>query len=299
MRQEAAIGLIWAALAVVLAAFGLVLPAVAVVVLGVLALGFAGLRLLATQSGIEARLVDLEARMASVANRPAAAPAAKPAPDTGALLARLNGLTTRLEVLEAQRASPPTTPPPAVAEPRAEPTPPSQPDQPELPILEPPGDVELSRAQVVRALNFPENAGDDVGFALMRRALARRDLAELLQAAEDCLNYLSQQLLYMDDLLMEPAGAEDWRAFAKGGRSRAALLPIQGIRDEAAAATVQKRMRSDAVFRDTALVFQRRFDMFLGDFAKEASDAELLGLMDTRTGRAFILFAQVSGSLAA
>lgn len=171
--------------------------------------------------------------------------------------------------------------------------------QPELPIFEPPGHVELSRPQIVRALNFPQDANDTDGFDLLRKALASRDLAQLLQAAEDCLNFLSQSGLYMDDLLVTPASAQDWRAFAKGGRARAALLPMQGIRDEAALTQVQAKMRTDPIFRDTALVLQSRFDAFMSAFASQASDPELMDLMNTRSGRAFVLFAQVSGSLKA
>ena len=170
-------------------------------------------------------------------------------------------------------------------------------EQPELPMLAPPGHVALSTPQIVRALNFPADAEDTQGFDLLRRALARRDLAELLQAAEDCLNFLAQERLYMDDLLMAPATAEDWRRFAKGGQARAALMPIQGIRDEAATLAVQARMRADPVFRDSALVFQRRFDAFLAGFAPAASDREVLDLIDSRSGRAFVLFAQISGAL--
>ncbi len=288
MQQEALIGLLWAALVVALAAFGLVALAVAGLAIGVLALGALVLRGLAGQSSVEARLVELETAVSVLGKREAPGAAARSVPEIGAVQTRLSGLAARVEALEAVEV-------PAVTEPQVA----AAPVQPELPMLEPPGDVVLSRAQIVRALNFPEDAGDEAGFAVLRQALARRDLAELLQAAEDCLNYLSQDMLYMDDLLMEPAGAEEWRAFARGGRARAALLPIQGIRDEAAMLSVQAKMRSDAVFRDTALVFQRRFDVFLSEYAVDADDAELLALMDTRTGRAFVLFAQVNGSLTA
>ncbi len=209
---------------------------------------------------------------------------------------RIDALVAEVASLRSGRAEVPVV--------DAEPDPPApvsapEPEvlQPELPMLDPPGDVELNRAQIVRALNFPETADDRDGFDLFRRALARRDLAEVLQSAEDCLNFLAQGALYMDDLLMAPATADDWRAFAKGGRTRAALLPIQGVQDEAATVTVRTKMRTDPIFRDAALVFQRRFDNFLGGFAGDASDDELLALMDSRSGRAFILFAQVNGSL--
>ena len=56
-------------------------------------------------------------------------------------------------------------------------------------------------------------------------------------------------------------------------------------------------MRSDSIFRDTALFFQRRFDAVLADFAAEAGDAELAEIAGTRSGRAFMLLARLSGTL--
>ena len=56
-------------------------------------------------------------------------------------------------------------------------------------------------------------------------------------------------------------------------------------------------MKSDTIFRDTALFFQRRFDAVLTEFAAGAGDAELVELAGTRSGRAFMLLARLSGSL--
>ena len=56
-------------------------------------------------------------------------------------------------------------------------------------------------------------------------------------------------------------------------------------------------MRSDSIFRDSALFFQRRFDGVLCEFATEASDAEIEELAGTRSGRAFMMLARLSGSL--
>ncbi|WP_112320517.1 hypothetical protein [Oceanibium sediminis] len=156
-------------------------------------------------------------------------------------------------------------------------------------------DGDLSLNDTIRALNFPQNAEDNAGFAVLRRALASHDLARLLQASEDCLNLLAHQGIYMDDLIPAPATAEDWRQFAKGGTARAALMPLNGITDGETLATVRAQMRGDPIFRDTALYFQRRFDQLLQSIAPEASDDALLSLVDTRSGRAFVLLVQVSG----
>lgn len=56
-------------------------------------------------------------------------------------------------------------------------------------------------------------------------------------------------------------------------------------------------MKADPIFRDTALYFQRRYDVVLTEFGTEAVDAQLLELANTRSGRAFTLLARLSGSL--
>ena len=178
----------------------------------------------------------------------------------------------------------------------AEPAPDEGEEQPVLPFGDG-GEDGFTPEETIRALNFPQDAQDKAGFDILARALARHDLAQILQASEDCLNYLAHLGLYMDDLMPARGTARDWRNFAEGGPARAALLPLTGITDQTALAKVRAEMRADPIFRDAGLHFQRRFDRMLHDFAPQASDAELLDLIDTRTGRAFILLAQVSGTL--
>lgn len=167
--------------------------------------------------------------------------------------------------------------------------------QPALPIGEAEPEAELGPDEILRALDFPRDADDREGFAALRRALRHHGLARMLQAAEDVLNLLSQEEVFMDDLRPEPASAEAWRALASGRRG-AALAEIGGIRDARALDIVRQLMRADPIFRDSVLVFQRRFDALLAEIAPELDDAALLALADTRSGRAFTLCARASGS---
>jgi len=239
-------------------------------------------RHVAAQKALEDRIARLETdlrvlrdtravsahRPAERAEEPAPEPVAEPAP-----------------VAEAEPVAEPA--PIAEAEPEPQPTLPFSPKEMGA----------FSKEETIRALDFPQDAQDQAGFDILARALARHDLAQILQASEDCLNYLAHLGLYMDDLMPAQGTAQDWRNFAQGGPARAALLPLTGITDQAALNKVREEMRADPIFRDAALHFQRRFDRMLHDFAPDASDAELLDLIDTRTGRAFILLAQVSGAL--
>ena len=118
----------------------------------------------------------------------------------------------------------------------------------------------------------------------------------MLQAAEDVLNLLSEAGVFVDELLMAPVDAPAWRRFIAGRRG-AEVTGLGGISDARALDAARALMRSDSIFRDSALFFQRRFDAVLGEFAAAASDTELAELAGTRSGRAFMILARLSGSL--
>ena len=90
------------------------------------------------------------------------------------------------------------------------------------------------------------------------------------------------------------ARPELWRRFAQGERG-GAVAALGGIRDRRALAIAGGRLRGDPVFRDAAHHFLRRFDRMLADLEPAASDAQIAGLTDTRTARAFILLGRVMG----
>ncbi|WP_204115686.1 hypothetical protein [Shimia biformata] len=152
----------------------------------------------------------------------------------------------------------------------------------------------LSRDTFIKALNFPENTEDKEGFSALRKALKDRQAAQLVQAAQDILTLLSQDGIYMDDLRPDLARPELWRRFAAGERGRA-IAALGGIRDRSSLALAAGRMKQDAIFRDAAHHFLRRFDKNFIAFEETASDAEIAALSDTRTARAFMLLGRVAG----
>jgi hypothetical protein len=153
----------------------------------------------------------------------------------------------------------------------------------------------LPRADLIRALNFPDNEADTEGFGALRRALKDRTARQLIQASQDVLTLLSQDGIYMDDLRPDRARAEIWRRFAKGERGRA-IASLGGIRDRSSLALAAGRMREDTIFRDAAHHFLRLFDRTLSGFEIEATDADLAALSETRTARAFMLLGRVTGT---
>ncbi len=153
----------------------------------------------------------------------------------------------------------------------------------------------LNIEDLIRAINFPESAEDDEGFSALRRALADRNVASLIQAAQDVLTLLSQDGIYMDDLRPDPARPEIWRRFAAGERGRTVAM-LGGIRDRSSLALTAGRMRQDTIFRDAAHHFLRRFDEMISSVEPHASDEELTRLGATRTARAFMLLGRVTGT---
>ena len=159
----------------------------------------------------------------------------------------------------------------------------------------PPATNAIAIEDFITALNFPESPEDEEGFAALRRAMRDRRIAELVQASQDILTLLSQEGIYMDDMAPDRARPELWRRFAEGERGRT-VAAIGGIRDRSAITLTATRMRQDHVFRDTAHHFLRKFDHTFTVFEKHASDAEIIGLAETRTARAFMLLGRVAGT---
>lgn len=153
----------------------------------------------------------------------------------------------------------------------------------------------LLTSDFIRALNFPETAEDQEGFAALRRALRDRKTAHLIQAAQDVLTLLSQDGIYMDDLRPDMARPEVWRSFAQGERGRS-VAALGGVRDRTSLALTAARMKQDPIFRDAAHHFLRRFDQMFVEFEVEASDTDISALGETRTARAFMLLGRVAGT---
>lgn len=152
----------------------------------------------------------------------------------------------------------------------------------------------LSSADLIRALNFPDNAEDREGFGALRRALEDHSTARLIRASQDVLNLLSRIDIFMDDLSPDLARPELWRRFAQGERGRE-IAAVGGIRDRSVLAISAAQMRSDTIFRDAVHHFLRHFDRGFAAFEQNATDQEIVALANTRTARAFMLLGRVTG----
>lgn len=153
----------------------------------------------------------------------------------------------------------------------------------------------LSVDDFIGALNFPENEDDAEGFRQLRKALGDPISSLLVRSSQDVLPLLSQDGIYMDDLRPDRARPELWRQFADGERGRT-IAALGGIHDRSSLALSSGRMRSDPVFRDAVHHFLRQFDKTFAKFSEFATDADIIRLADTRTSRAFMLLARVTGT---
>ncbi len=158
-----------------------------------------------------------------------------------------------------------------------------------LPTSEP-----LAADDVIRALNFPDNAEDEAAFAALRRVLRDHASAELVRAAQAVLSTLAEESIFMDDLRPDRVRPEVWRAFAQGERG-AAVTGLGAVRDRSCLALTTSRMRNDPAFREAAHRFLRAFDRRFAEFEASASDGEIARFAETRSARAFMLLGRVTG----
>lgn len=195
-------------------------------------------------------------------------------------------------------------PGPAAAEPARKPALPARDgpdrateDQPALALGTPAAEIAapLSVADFLKAMNFPEDEDDAEGFRALRRALQDPETARLIRASQDLLTLLSQDGIYMDDLVVSHAPAEIWRRFASGVRGQE-IAELAGISDRSALAMTNGRMKTDAVFRDSVLHFLRQFDKVATQFLERASDDDIAAFANTRTARAFMITGRVAGT---
>jgi hypothetical protein len=244
-----------------------------VVVLAVVlpvALVWVAVPLLRAAGAMARQTARLEAELAALRTRPAAPPApAEPQARTDAALALF---VSRREAALAEGAS----------------------GQTGLPLDPPRTAHPLGADELIRALDFPRDATDAVGFDLLRRALHDPGLADLVRSAEAVLSGLSAEGIETRDLSPDRARPELWRAFAQGLRGPG-VAGLGGVRDRTVLARAAARMRADPAFREAAHRFLRAFDLRLAVFEPGASDAQLVRLAETRAARAFMILGRVTG----
>lgn len=156
--------------------------------------------------------------------------------------------------------------------------------------------AELAPTELFLALNFPDDPEDHEAIRCLRLALIDPQLSRLIRAGQDIVTLLAARGIYMDDLTLPDPDPALWERFVRGERG-AGVAALAAIEDDAALTMAAQMMRDDAVFRDVAHHFLRQFDRMMARRAERDEPVILAALADSRSGRAFILLAQVSGIL--
>ncbi|WP_138467464.1 hypothetical protein [Poseidonocella sp. HB161398] len=227
--------------------------------------------------------------------RPAPAPDAAPAeePATTIFGVRSSSAAARMQETAAAPAAAAASPAFASRRDAVQPAA-AQGQQASLDFEPAPAPPPLTVGDFLLALNFPQDPDDTDGFRALRLALKSPQAAPLVRAAQDVLTLMSQNGLYMDDLVPDHPRPELWRRFAAGERG-GALVALGGVRDAAALANCAAALREDPVFRDAVHHFLRHFDLMLTARAESLDDAALIRLAETRTARAFMLLGRSVG----
>jgi len=169
--------------------------------------------------------------------------------------------------------------------------------QPNLPLPDDQttSDEPITIRELIKALNFPDDAKDTEGFQVLQRAFNDHNTSQLLYSAQDVLTMLSEDGIYTDDLRIDKPAPTAWRSFAKGARGKE-IAGLGMVRDRSALALAKSRLKNDSVFRETVLGFLTQFDTILTEFEKAAEDSELTQMGKTRSAVAFMLLGRLSGA---
>ena len=117
---------------------------------------------------------------------------------------------------------------------------------------------------ILKALNFPKDKDDHLGFSALKTARKNNSILELLRVSEDFLNLIAQDGIYLDDLKIDPPPVASWLNFLRTDLNHTKRrLNCIGI--DRQIKKLKSRIKSDAIFRDTSLMLMRRFDLLLRD----------------------------------
>ena len=158
--------------------------------------------------------------------------------------------------------------------------------------------VKLLKADLVpwdillKALHFPSDKNDTSGFVALNLARKNNSIFQLLRVSEDFLNLLAQDGIYLDDLKIEPPPVKAWLNFIDPEKKLCSRrLSCNGV--DTQIKNLKVRIKSDTVFRDTALMLMRRFDKLLRDKLHSAEDHQIFQIANTRSGKAFLIVGRI------
>lgn len=155
-------------------------------------------------------------------------------------------------------------------------------------------DLDITLNDIAHVLNFSDQKEKgDWANAFAQLSQDGRYL-DFIRMAEDVIEVLESEGIYVEDLNLRTAQSDIWLEFASGERGEA-VQDLAGIRDPSVLALTRGRLRNDPKFHDVALRFQKQFIHMLDELSEGAADEDFLLLNQSRGGRVFIILAEISG----
>ena len=146
----------------------------------------------------------------------------------------------------------------------------------------------VSNSLLIRALNFAEDEKDVMGIAAVETAAGIPEVADLLNFSMRVLEIFADAGITVDHMGMQLSNPDDWRSAAVPGSGRP-FTDLCQILDPGFATDVHRARREIPELADASRNLRERASALLETFVQDADDNEIIGLLNTRTYRSFIL----------
>ena len=150
------------------------------------------------------------------------------------------------------------------------------------------GEEVISNSILIRALNFAEDEKDVMGIAAVETASRIPEVADLLNSSMRVLELFADIGITVDQMGTQLSNPDDWRDAALAGSGRP-FTGLYQILDPRFATAVRRARQGNPELADASRDLRERAIALLGEFAQDADDNEIIGLLNTRTYRSFIL----------
>lgn len=150
------------------------------------------------------------------------------------------------------------------------------------------GEEVISNSILIRALNFAEDDQDVMGIAAVETAARIPEVADLLNSSMRVLELFADIGITVDQVSTQLSNPDDWRNAALDGSGRP-FTGLYQILDPRFANAVRRARQGNPELADASRDLRERAIALLGKFAQDADDNEIIGLLNTRTYRSFIL----------
>ena len=146
----------------------------------------------------------------------------------------------------------------------------------------------ISNSILIRALNFAEDNNDVMGIAAVDTAARIPEVANLLDSSMNILEIFAESGISVDNLHTTLSAPEAWREAEFAGRNNS-VTDLSDLSEIHLAGSVRRIRNELPEFVEASQLFRERAAEFLSRFVRNADDNEIIGILNTRTYRSFLL----------